>query len=458
MRKRPLLGIFLTLSFTCLLLYLRGAPPPILVNLGAHSTKGNVLTRTQDLREQFEEIPTEDEEIKRLRGIPLTISGSEHKQTGTKDGSVLNGMEWHLGTGSRIGISDSKVIKGIGMEQSGSNSTAGFQVTAGVLTVGGVPAMEQKAGSPRVFAVFSSDDRDAQYLSTAPFTAYVWKKHLDVTPIMFFCETGKNVEAAKIVKNIILEELQGKVIEFCPTNPKNLVATTLQVGRLAAFALDFVKDNDVLITADADIWPLDPLFWKHEIELFKSDPILDENGPEFFVFNGPFYYEQSSRGSDDRFAISFLMARVSKWRELYIKTFPLSVELLREKLDIYRVTRDMLDLGEQHKGSNIWNGHTENIKHGDQWNWDQVLIGILLFNANLCPSVRCRINPTVIRLDRMNWVLHRDPILYTDAHLIFPFTNDEIWKNVAPVWERLFHDEGIKDAERIRAILKRAIL
>ena len=176
-----------------------------------------------------------------------------------------------------------------------------------------------------------------------------------------------------------------------------------------------------------------------------------------FIYNGPFYHSQKARGSDDYAALSFLAAPVRYWRQIYT-SWCLGQDLKPQNAgNVYHTLWQIIDAGKKHYSDTIWVAHTDDIKHGVQWSWDQIMAGYWLEASKQYPE-NCRINPTIRRLDRINWYWNEgdeekeDDFTairrYTDAHLLFPLSTNDVYLKLRRVWRAIFNNTEVIDTFR----------
>lgn len=295
-------------------------------------------------------------------------------------------------------------------------------------------------GARRVFAVFSTDTVDFQYASLAPLSAYVWVHLLGVTPLVFF--TGTPNATQQHVERAVVGAIEryGGMVERISPRQGYLTATTLQNVRLAAMYHAVLRPDDYLITSDADDWPISPSFWK---------PVLAQREDRMWIYNGPFYYEGPPPRGIDFAAISFLGAPVRHWRTLHSKWCRKLG--LAESHDVMQTLWQIIDAGERHFGAARWAAHDS--KHGVQWRWDQMVASTWLLDE--CPA-NCTINPKISRLDRSHNIewdgggrSDYDTVReFTDAHLLYPLTDDHAYRAIKRVWLALFNSSEVIDAFR----------
>jgi hypothetical protein len=302
----------------------------------------------------------------------------------------------------------------------------------------------------RTFAVFSTDSSDMQYASLATLSAYVWKCHLNVTPVVFI-HTACHSKQDSIMRFLVdrIEEFGGRV-ELVVSRPGDRASTTMQNMRLVAFQHAMFRPEDTIITADADIWPLSPSFWQ---------TVFQDRRDRMFIYNGPFYNAQRAVGSEDFVALSFLGAPVRHWRDIYRKWCVHYNQTAYEPGSIYQTLWQVLDTGLDHQSRERWWDEIISSKEGPQWSWDQIMAGTWLDTSHQCPDF-CVINDKVERLDRSDWKWNEqadhddhDAIrMFTDAHLPFPLSDEDVYQKLERVWKALFGSAAVISDVRNRIL------
>jgi hypothetical protein len=239
--------------------------------------------------------------------------------------------------------------------------------------------------------------------------------------------------------------MYGGEVRIMPRRPGDLVPSTLQNVRLAAFQSRTLRPEDYLITADADIWPLSKDFW---------NPILTNEEDRMFIYNGPFYHRQKALGSHDFAALSFLGAPVRHWRTMDSDWS--KIACVNETSGVHQTLWQILDAGKRFYNESAWN-ELPQTKTGVQWSWDQVTAGHWLQSTKQCPE-HCYINEDVRRLDRVNWQWGDENgrqendaeriLQFTDAHLPFPLSDDITYEKLRHAWIALFSSAVVIDSFR----------
>jgi len=302
--------------------------------------------------------------------------------------------------------------------------------------------------------VFSSDSSDMQYASLAPLTTYVWVNAMgvNVVPIVFMhVRTGAKLRHLDAVLVSAIQRYGGEVHLVLP-RAGDLSATTLQNIRLAAFQRAGFSPDDYVITSDADIWPLSREFWKN---------ILESNKDEMFIYNGHFYNDQRRKGSSDFAALSFLGAPVRHWRRIYEGWCDKFGITAQSPGRLFSTVWQIIDAG---IGTyQRWKWDEQKGRVGVQWSWDQIMVGLWLDSTDQCPGA-CHVNMHVNRLDRQNfeWNAGQESSdaeaiqRFTDAHLLFPLSDVNVYFELRRVWKALFNGSS-EPLDSFRAEIMKAI-
>ena len=297
---------------------------------------------------------------------------------------------------------------------------------------------------PISYAVFSTDLLDLQYAAVAPLTAFIYRQVHDVIPIVFL--ESSPAAPPSLVLRLLLHYLHraGARVHCLQSDVRDRIATTMQVSRLAAWSLSYVRPFDSVFTTDADIWPLDREFWKSR---FYSS---SETG-KLFIYNGPYYNEQINAGSCDFVALTTVGATRSLWSELFRiwerheKAAPgaRACSMVNHDSglqDAYRFNSTLitiLDASRRAYGKKIWEGQlSSKQKHTKLWGCDQFLISEMVSVTGWCPDY-CSINNDIRRLDRGKWQYNGHSNSYTDAHLPYPLSDAGVFGSILPLWSDL---------------------
>lgn len=320
------------------------------------------------------------------------------------------------------------------------------------------------SSSPRRYAVVATSFNDqCRYSASAPLTAYIWARHVGATPIVLVPgplgaqpAEGDNSPEAKARRwahfaAAFIRSTGGHVVEVA-ARPADVArpTTVLQTARLAAFALGFLRPQDVVLTSDADLWPLDDAFWRAQLQ-----PLERADAPQpVFIYNGPFYHSYAAHAGEGGVALSCVGAAVRTWQSFYSDFFKLPPGELSSSstppsssTTVFEQVLDrMLAHGKASVGAEAWArlpptpeqaaqqgiDSREAFKYCPQWFFDQLLATAML--QPVCPA-RCAINMRVDRLDRSSWPAQASPArTYTDSHILFPVTDGGVWGRLEPVW------------------------
>ena len=324
------------------------------------------------------------------------------------------------------------------------------------------------------YVVFSSDTIHPNYISVTPMTAYIWKNVHKVQPIVFVgIDNKEQLQKLTLAQRILIKYLRkaGSKVHCVVPKYGDRLSTTLQVARLAAWSLPYVNDNDIIATTDADVWPLDPFFWK---KVFYTCPtentvnnlILDK---KVFIFNGPYYNRQIAKNDTDNIAIHMLATTKYYWKEMFqpwlqkIQSNQLSSPISITYEDSNKQTKpstalllnELLLDGQNRIGKNIWEQEYRSMIKGTKlWGLDQLLLSESIEKTQWCPN-DCYLNKYMHRLDVNEWdyiapchrkqLMFRKPtikgngniLLFNDAHLILPSIDDKKFIKMLDLWNDL---------------------
>ena len=304
------------------------------------------------------------------------------------------------------------------------------------------------------WVVLSTDTTHARYATLAPLTVLMWRR-LGVQPIVVVGTRDRgpyNLAEAGVLA--MLRTAGAEVLCLAPDPsfpPDTPLTTLLQLVRLTLPLGQMLREDDVIVTSDADLWPLSPKFWTAWLAHAAVEG-------QFAVYDGPFYFAGRAEGSDDRLAIACLAAPVDVWhRLLYAWPRAGSRATPRDALATL-VAAGIVENGEQvwaRGGGAVGNDTRASV----QWSWDQRAAWYMLRAAGLCARTDCHFNRDVRRLDRAWWPLEWDarwaaladlwppkdlpgapPVdAVTDAHLPDePITRARTWGQLAGAWVAAF--------------------
>ena len=301
---------------------------------------------------------------------------------------------------------------------------------------------EQQLATPgKVWVAFGTDLVNLQYAANAPLSAYIWNRHLNISPIVFVVGNISSTPS-KILTGAIKDA--GAKVELIQPVQNHSTSTLAQVVRIAAYSLPYVSPNDYIITTDADIWPMSTVYWS---KIFNYSA-------HFTIVNGEFF--RGGLGGEIGIAMCYVGARANSWRALVEGSngsFPIGVKALDQlACDEDRVQQPtplqiaaaILDAGKEVKKER-WNNLA---KGAEQWYWDQIFMtyafrhAVKKYNAtyHLGAGLGSR------RLDRSGWRFGGEIERHTDAHLIFPLSSDSVRQNLMAVWKAMFNDTSWPEA------------
>lgn len=352
-------------------------------------------------------------------------------------------------------------------------------------------------------ADFDSSASISNYGILTPLTSFIWNRVLNVTPIVILGtrEAGRLTTDNELAFAQLIRRSGGRVhciskstsredgagVSLDPDLVGARLITALQVSRVASIALRYMKENDVIFTSDADIWPMSNLFWSHL--LTKS---LSSTNDDFLVYSGPFFYSQREKKDCNLFALTSVVAKTRIWREILFKwidslkyapspreefcEYPNSTEsnpilpwYTRKERFIYDnnnkstsksdnilrlsfpgLLRNLLEQGHKAYGS-IWENEIRQQYSGDSykqnhiWNFDQVLVAEMILASQ--PSVV--VNKDVRRLDKIGPVGTDAQFVaavrgksvedFTDAHL--DGVEEKNWWRLEETWLLVFREK-----------------
>jgi hypothetical protein len=304
--------------------------------------------------------------------------------------------------------------------------------------------------SPRSqrYVVLSADTNDMAYAAFLPLTTYVWAQKHGVKPIVVLvAQTPVSAQADYVATWVVRA---GGLVRFVTPGDGGDSRTMSQVVRLAAFSLGVARGNDVLITADADIWPLSSSYWKRLLD--TEDDVM--------IANGDFFWQQ--RGTTNRIAISYVAAKACLWKR--IVTHGLSQDAATADATGWNswarnarralgarpprgatsrvagcVASAILERGATRFGSR-WHNDALEKERSVRWSWDQVFLTKSVLSLNETARLRTTFGRGLSagRLDRIGWTFGGDAEAHTDAHLPHVDIAGGEWGPVLSLWEAMF--------------------
>ena len=280
----------------------------------------------------------------------------------------------------------------------------------------------------RLYVVFATDDYWLKYAASAPTASYVWSSYFSVTPLVYLYSENHSAPRPTVIRHLI-EVCGGSVTPLVPRpfQRGDVRATATQVVRLAAILRDDLHPDDILVTADSDVWPLSREFW--------TSVLTRGNSSRMWIYHGVFWANKLKENDSNFAQMSYAVGTVGRWRELYatwcvrhgLPQLPVGV--------VMPLLRQLLDAGAAHIGP-AWFEHRE--FHDAQWTWDQILLGQWLSDSGLH---NVDVNTNVHRLDRgERWNVDgatSDEVAiqqFTDTHLTNGFFADEVFLAQRRIW------------------------
>lgn len=354
---------------------------------------------------------------------------------------------------------------------------------------------------PRVYVIMATDFETpasiANYGILTPLASYVWSRVMNVTPVVMLGtrEPGRLTTATEAVFANLVRRIGGRVhcisistsedngagAALAPELVGATLITSLQVSRLASIALGYLNDDDVILTSDADIWPMSTAFWKRQL-LTSLDPANEQT----LIYNGNFFRSQRRIKDCNFVALTSVVTKTRVWRDIvsfwldsrqYAPSprdisciypsssgdnpfLPWYSQLEKEN---FLNKSDQSNIGTEIsfpdllriflKEGSIFFGHTwekqiwytgESYKLTNIWNYDQVLMAEII----LASQSILNINDDLRRLDKFGnnndeahfkkYVLDKTVEDFTDAHL--DGVQYKTWWRFEAIWFLIFGD------------------
>lgn len=186
------------------------------------------------------------------------------------------------------------------------------------------------------YAVLASD-ANLRYAFHLPLTAAIWASMGWEPHVTLVDRPGNDWQSQR--HNLVLNALHGAEADvyFLKAVPDFKPSTTAQVSRLFTHLQPHVKDNDVLLTSDADMWPLDA---------------------SYFAFDGRFKIWKFERYS--KAYMCYTAGTATQWFDL------MGIPGVSMEQSISRVLRD--GLGDQRTLEEEW-GFDETLLNGKLVTW-----------------------------------------------------------------------------------------
>ena len=291
-------------------------------------------------------------------------------------------------------------------------------------------------GRSTLRVVLASDVASVKYLALLPLTCYLWRHRLAAHPLVFLVSRkGAPSPQARFVAHWIAKA--GGQVEMVTAPWPHKDVTFAQVIRLAAFASRHVAEDDVLVTADADTWPLSLTFWRPLVHA-----ALRSTRESVTVVNGDYYREKT--GTADRVAISYIIAKAATWKTIVNDAVRESANAPCDSHSPVATASCILDAGARRYGALRWRDERPERKEDSvQWTWDQTFMTAALDRAVASHALHLRLGRGLKagRLDRKGWAFGGDPEVHSDAHLPAPLTDDDVWRRLLELWSSLLQVE-----------------
>jgi hypothetical protein len=358
---------------------------------------------------------------------------------------------------------------------------------------------------PRTYVVLAANldtpDSISNYGLLAPLTSFIWNRVLNSTPIVMLAtqKPGRLTTQTEVSFARLVRQAGGRVhcisisddssscesgVALKPNLVGATLITALQVSRIASIALQYLNDDDVIVTTDADIWPMSRSFWK--LQLSRS---LKPDNEDFLVYNGPFLTSQLKKKDCNFLALTSLLAKTRTWRGIlsfwveslkyapsprkpvcnFIDDNPTlpwynykerSLFLSNKKsgqssrnfgVSFPKLLQTFLHEGRKMLGFNwedeILRNHGKSYKDSYLWHYDQILVSEMVLSSNITLLV----NDDVRRLDKfgkqgtdsdffvkVDGKSHED---FTDVHL--DGVEEKNWGRLEAMWYFALGDDSI---------------
>ncbi|EKX35487.1 hypothetical protein GUITHDRAFT_118301 [Guillardia theta CCMP2712] len=339
------------------------------------------------------------------------------------------------------------------------------------------------------WAVMSADS-NSEYAFILPLAALVWDKLMRFQPLVLLIGKSWEQPLPESRQEVVLDMLRKMKfrVEVVPSSSSINTAAIAQVGRLYACLVEGIKDDDYLLTSDADLIPVSALHfdserdWNKKLHLYNPFCCAPLLLPEEGLASAPDHIDQVRLGAP---ALSRYGEQASrpitgfcifpsltpgpklKSGERYtgegggerkeLMNLPRSEEEALRASGIDNIlqmaveNRIIHDLGEEKARRNV----ASNLKHADleMWHLDQRLwsskVGAWQHfpgDVELIPRHGSR-----DRIDRMHWEIPNSLEGFIDAHLPQPGYDEVNWPQVRPLLEKLLRP--LPDGERLLGLV-----
>lgn len=363
---------------------------------------------------------------------------------------------------------------------------------------------------PRAYVIMAADFETpasiANYGILTPLTSYVWSRVMNVTPVVMLGtrEPGRITTAAEAVFASLIRQIGGRVhcisisksedngagASLAPELVGSTLITSLQVSRLASIALGYLNEDDVILTSDADIWPMSTVFWKRQLLT-----LLDPANEQTLIYNGQFFRSQRQNKDCNFVALTSVVTKTRIWRDFVLVWLdsrqyapsPRDISCIypssgdnpflpwysQSELQNFHNNSDHKKIGSEisfpdllriflKEGRNYY-GHRwekeilytgKSYKLTKIWNYDQVLMAEIV----LASSSTLNVNDDLRRLDKFGnkndeahfkkHVSEKTVEDFTDAHL--DSVQYETWWRFQAIWFLIFGDAAVDEFSEAR--------
>jgi len=193
------------------------------------------------------------------------------------------------------------------------------------------------------------------YKEAAPLSSQLWMKITPAKVIMqiVYSEPEISDELKEYKKKL---ESYGAVVFLVPTGPDIKCVLKSQMIRLLAFALPFIQDDDILVTADVDAFVMTPDTYK---------PLLLP-GRQIWLYRYAF-----TLGTGSTFMMPFIGIRASVWRNI------LEYDLSMDQPEKGRLGNGLPKMIEEY-------GTKMSFKESYTWDIDQHILSHAILKSGIC--------------------------------------------------------------------------
>lgn len=226
----------------------------------------------------------------------------------------------------------------------------------------------------------------------APITARLWKEIVGFTPMLIFAQTPKT-DLTERTKFVVDEYFKSGGVSMMWAAGEVAVQHLAQVSRLFGCTHPEVKDDDILMTADVDMWPLQKAYFQ-----VMAPSLMNLYGSNIY-------------GSTNRQPMCYVAASVAEWRKrlqsIGIDTSSMSAALASVKWNADRL-----------------------------WDTDEDMLELMIDRNGGKNACSCKTRPGSRhgfmgqRVDRGRWIYEQREVDLIDAHLPRPGYGDETYARI----------------------------